>query len=441
MNQEILKQTVQGMAGLVQALRLYPPGHPSVKQQARGCMVGLGLLFREKKSVSLGLLEGTLFCEDFLFVQPGSAALEIRDLLEALGVKKLEFLPPLSEKELLEFLLLLKEGHHRGEALKQQIAARGISSIQVTPIELKEEKDPREVYQKALEVVRDIFQDIRLGRIPSTSNADRLVTDMVEITLAQPHALFALSMIKDYDNYTFNHSVNVAVLSLMVGRACGVPEKGLHMLSLGGLLHDVGKLKIDRNIINKPGRLTDKEFEEIKQHPVTGADIVRKMEQVPREVVDIVHFHHLHHNREGYPQSPTGRKISPLVDMATIADTYDAMTTLRAYQSPISPRVAIGMMRDLSGTVLHPGYLERFIRSLGEYPVGTLVRLDSNEIGLVVKVGDEHPENVRIKILMDESGRLLGRPSLLDLSGKTTGRIVAEVDPFLKKIDVTPHLV
>ena len=288
-------------------------------------------------------------------------------------------------------------------------------------------------------MVDSIFQDVRLGKIPSSEEARDVVREMAKLTITEPHALFALSMLKDYDNYTFTHSVNVSVIALAVGRACSLAEEELRTLGLGGLLHDVGKLRVDVDIITKPGRLTDEEFEQIRKHPRNGADIVAEMEGITAAVIDIVLGHHLHYNRKGYPADARGRSVSPLADMTAIADSYDAMTTLRSYQQPVTPRKAIKMLRDVSGTLLHPEYVERFIASLGPYPVGTLVRLDSNEIGLVVRVGIDHPDEVQLKMIFDDEGEMLDEPRHLELTGNATQRIVAEVDPFVRGIDVTDY--
>jgi putative nucleotidyltransferase with HDIG domain len=287
--------------------------------------------------------------------------------------------------------------------------------------------------------VDTIFQDVRLGKIPSSAEALNVVKSMAELTLSDPHALFALSMLKDYDNYTFTHSVNVSVIALAVGRSCGLTEEQLRILGFGSLLHDLGKLKIDVGIITKPGRLTDEEFEEIKRHPRTGADIVERMEGVTPEVVDIVLGHHFRYDRSGYPADLSAKKLSSMTFMAAIADTYDAVTTLRSYQRPMTPRNAIRRLRELTGTVLHPQFTENFIASLGTYPVGSLVRLDSNEIGLVVWVDTRDPDSVRLKILFDENGGRLADPLRLNLIGKDARRIVGEVDPFLKGVDITEH--
>ena len=230
------------------------------------------------------------------------------------------------------------------------------------------------------------------------------------------------------------------MLALAVGRACRLGEEQLRTIGLGGLLHDLGKLKVDINIINKPGRLTGSEFEAIKLHPRFGAEIIAQMEGVTEEVMEIVLGHHLCYDRTGYPADAAGRPVTPLVDMAAIADAYDAMTTLRPYQLPLTPCKAIAGLRDLSGTSLHPTFVDHFIASLGPYPVGSLVRLDNNQIGLVVKVDPADPELADIKIIFDPSGQLLDDPFLIHLGPAQPRRIVAEVDLYKKKVEVTDFL-
>jgi putative nucleotidyltransferase with HDIG domain len=276
-----------------------------------------------------------------------------------------------------------------------------------------------------------------MGEIPSSEEAITVVKNMAQLTMTEPHAMLALSMLKDYDNYTFTHSVNVSVLALAVGRACKLTEEQLKTLGLGGLLHDLGKLRVDVNIITKPGRLTDAEFEEIKEHPGFGAEIIKEMEGVTAEVMQIVHGHHLRYDRSGYPNDVAGDTISPLVEMTAIADAYDAMTTLRSYQRPFTPRKAIARLKDVAGSSLHPDFVTRFIESLGPYPVGSLVRLDNNEIGLVTKVEAQDTSLADIKVIYDPAGTMLDEPYMIQMRPDQSRKIIAEVDPQTKGIDVT----
>ncbi|PLX96747.1 MAG: phosphohydrolase [Desulfuromonas sp.] len=443
MEHDTARLLMQGVAGAMKGLRLYPLNHPAVGRQIDALWTVLSEQLRQTSPVSFGLLEGTLFVEEQFLDEDQAVTAEVVRLLKQLELEGVELHRDLDRDEIAQFIGLLGNGTFKGNALIEEVSRLNLAHIQLRTIEKEvDEKStpPRKVYGRALKVVDNIFHDVRLGKIPSSTEAMSVVKEMAEMTISEPHALFALSMLKDYDNYTFTHSVNVSVIALTVGRACALSEEQLRILGLGALLHDLGKLKVDVAIITKPGKLTDDEFAEIRKHPRTGADLVSDMEGVTPEVIDIVLCHHLRYDRTGYPADEQGRSISPLADMAAIADTYDALITLRSYQRPMTPRKATQKLRELAGTVLHEDFCERFISSLGPYPVGSLVRLDNNEIGLVVRVGSDDPDAVQLKILFDDRGELLDDPPKKKLSGDEAIRIVAEVDPFVKGIDVTEYL-
>jgi len=439
MNVDEIKQVVQVLAAAIKGLRLYAVDHPATVRQVETLQDGLFSLLQHKKQIKMGLLEGTLFVEDHLFMQEFPAALELVKLLESRELVGFEFMAGLPASEIQTLLHLFHSGGGKGQDFADALVSQGVKRIRAIAAEDEDDDDqkPRKVYRKALKVVDQIFQDVRMGEIPSSAEAIKVVKSMAQLTITEPHAMLALSMLKDYDNYTFTHSVNVSVISLAVGRACNVSDEQLKTLGLGGLLHDLGKLRVDVNIITKPGRLTDTEFEAIKEHPAFGAEIIREMEDVTSEVMQIVLGHHLRFDRSGYPADPNGKIVSPLVEMAAIADAYDAMTTLRSYQRPFTPRRAITRLKEISGSFLHPEFVTHFIESLGAYPVGSLVRLDNNEIALVTKVDTHDTTLVDLKVLFNPAGSLLEEPFMVQLRPSQPRFIVAEVDPHAKGIDVT----
>lgn len=443
MSYEHHQALIQGLAGALKGLRLYPMQHPAIEQRTRDLLNAFTQLFSHQEVIHMGLLEGTLFIEDTLFADDHPAAKEIIAILDNLEIEGLEFFNGLGKIEIEHFLEIIGNPPGKGDDFISFMLENGPEHIKVASVEkideAQESDSPRKVYGKALKAINNIFDDVRMGRIPSSDEAVGVVKNMARLTLEDPHALFALSLLKDYDNYTFTHSVNVSVLALSVGRSCHASEEELRSLGLGGLLHDVGKLKIDVDIINKPGKLTDEEFNTIKEHPRLGSDIVKEMEGANQDVLDIVLGHHLRYDRKGYPEDAQGDKMSRLADMSAIADAYDAMTTMRSYQNPITPRKAIGIIEGLAGTSLNPNFVERFSYSLGTYPVGTLVRLDSNEIGLVMAVGRKNPDDVSLKMLFGKVGEKLPEPYMLELSGSDVIKVVGEVDPFVKGIEVTDH--
>jgi len=438
MNVDQIKQVVQVLAAAIKGLRLYAVDHPATAKQVETLQNGLFGLLQHKKLIKMGILEGTLFVEDHLFMQEFPAATELAKLFESRELIGLEFMAGLSANEIQALLHLLHSGGGKGQDFADALTSQGVKKIRAVAAEDDDDdQQPRKVYRKALKVVDQIFQDVRMGEIPSSAEAINVVKSMAQMTMTEPHAMMALSMLKDYDNYTFTHSVNVSVIALAVGRACSLSEEQLKTLGLGGLLHDLGKLRIDVDIITKPGRLTDSEFDAIKEHPGFGAEIIKEMEDVTPEVMEIVLGHHLRYDRSGYPASAMSNINSPLVQMVAIADAYDAMTTLRSYQRPFTPRKAIARLREISGSSLHPEYVTPFIESLGAYPVGSLVRLDNNEIGLVTKVDTQDTSLVDIKVLFNPAGKLLEEPFMVQLHPNQSRSIVAEVDPHTKGIDVT----
>jgi len=440
MNVDEIKKFVQVLTAAVKGLRLYAVDHPATTKQVETLQDGLFTMLQHKKMIKMGLLEGTLFVEDHLIMQEFQAATELVEMLESRELAGFEFMVGLSANEIQSLLHLLHSGSNKGQDFADALVSQGVKKIRAiaaTEDDEDEAQQPRKVYHKALKVVDQIFQDVRMGEIPSSEDAIKVVKDMAHLTMTEPHAMLALSMLKDYDNYTFTHSVNVSVLALAIGRACQLTEEQLKTLGLGGLLHDLGKLRVDVNIITKPGRLTDSEFDEIKEHPGYGAEIIKEMEGVTDEVMQIVHGHHLRYDRTGYPSNVPGEVISPLVEMTAIADAYDAMTTLRSYQRPFTPRKAIARLKDVRGSSLHPDYVTHFIESLGPYPVGSLVRLDNNEIGLVTKVEPKDTSLVNIKIIYDSAGTILDDPYTIQLRPDQSRKIIAEVDPQTKGIDVT----
>jgi HD-GYP domain-containing protein (c-di-GMP phosphodiesterase class II) len=438
MNVDGIKQVVQVLAAAIKGLRLYAVNHPATTKQVETLQNGLFSLLQHKKLIKMGVLEGTLFVEDHLFMDEFSAATEIAKLLETRELVGFEFMAGLSANEIQSLLHLLHSGGGKGQDFADALVSQGVKKIRAVAAEADDDdQQPRKVYRKALKVVDQIFKDVRMGEIPSSEEAINVVKSMAKLTITEPHAMMALSMLKDYDNYTFTHSVNVSVISLAVGRACNITDEQLKTLGLGALLHDLGKLRVDVDIITKPGRLTEAEFDAIKEHPDYGADIVKEMEDVTPEVMQIVLGHHLRYDRSGYPTETHGDIDSPLVEMAAIADAYDAMTTLRSYQRPFTPCKAIARLKEIAGSSLHPDHVLKFVESLGPYPVGSLVRLDNNEIGLVIRVDPQNTSMVDVKIIFNPAGVLLEDPHTLQLRPTQPRKIVAEVDPHTKGIDVT----
>jgi putative nucleotidyltransferase with HDIG domain len=426
-----IKQIPASLAAVLQGLRLYPGEHPQVRRQLDNLLAALRPMLQQKGSLQLGFADGTLLVEDLPCLEQQPAVLELTQKIRNCKLKDIIFYPGTDQTQLLELMKQLNLGNTGiGETLKKS----GVTQIRV----VSEEETPREVYRQALSVVESVCEDVRMGRRPKSHHAISTVQKMVGAVISKPYTLLAMSLLKDYDNYTFTHSVNVSVISLTVGRACNLPEAQLRLLGLGGMLHDLGKMSIDHAIISKPGLLSGAEWRKMKEHPFHGVEIASKMADIPTEVLDIIQQHHLGFDRKGYPASSLTGDISPLVHMVTMADAFDAMTTLRCYQKPFTPKQALDQLQQMSGGHLHPEYVQKFTEFLGPYPVGSLVRLKNDEIGLVVDCNHLGENSLKLKLIITADGRRLSDTPEFDLPDSR--EVLAEVDPLLRGIRIENYL-
>jgi putative nucleotidyltransferase with HDIG domain len=282
------------------------------------------------------------------------------------------------------------------------------------------------------------MSELRLGRIPSSERAVQVIDDMRNIILTDESALLGLTLLKNYDQYTYVHSVNVAIFCLALGKQLGLESELLRRVGLAGLLHDVGKVRTCEEIIRKPGALTDEEMRIMQRHPELGAEITVAMRGVDGETGEIVLHHHIRADGTGYPLLPTGRAVHPHSQVVALADCYDAMTTTRTYQTSRHPSEAMRLMRRMSGKAYTPDIIAAFVEMMGVYPVGELVRLASNELAVVATLNHVDATSPKIRIVSDREGRLLSAPVDVDLAAESGDArlIVASVDPLVKGIDV-----
>jgi HD-GYP domain-containing protein (c-di-GMP phosphodiesterase class II) len=251
------------------------------------------------------------------------------------------------------------------------------------------QRSPRKVYAYTLRSLRDVAQKISVNQRVGMRKAVRMVQTMVEeVFLQEQPLLLAMSTIRAYDDYTFTHSVNVAILSLYIGRQLGLPRETMECLGVCGLFHDLGKVTLPYDLLNKSEALTSEESAQLRRHSLDSTRLIVQLLAAPadrKSRVMIPPFeHHLKYDLSGYPVLGWTRPISLCGRILTIADVYDALTSPRVYRKEaMSADRALGLMVQGLGTVFDPLILKVFIRMLGVYPIGTLLELDNGEIALV----------------------------------------------------------
>jgi len=263
-------------------------------------------------------------------------------------------------------------------------------------------------YFKAVSFTQGVMNKIQKGEKVALKKAKRMIVSLVDHIIDQEQFLLCMTSIKNYDEYTYHHSVNVSILSVALGQRLGLNMKQLTELGMVALFHDIGKMEIPGNILNKTSELTDEEWQVIKRHPIEGVRLLLKMKHVDYISIrsSIVAFeHHIFYNHTGYPRVKHTQPLDLYSRIVSLADQYDAMTSARIYsRNPMSPDKALNLMIKQAGSQLDPLLLQFFINMVGVYPIGTLVILDSMEMGLVYESNPAFITQPRILIIADSNG-------------------------------------
>ncbi len=273
-----------------------------------------------------------------------------------------------------------------------------------------------ELRKQAIECIDEVFENIKSNKQLDIPKIKKVVSGFVDSIVRNPNAQMCLAQLKDRDAYTAQHSINVCILTITFGRHLGMAENSLNMLGLGAMLHDVGKLKTPLEILNKPGRLTDEEFEIMKAHPEHGRKILKQSGGVPDSVIDIALSHHERLAGHGYPRACMGNQISPWSKIVAIVDVYDAITSDRCYHDGMSPTHALTKMYEWRIRDFDPELLEQFIQCIGIYPIGTIVELTSGEVGIVISVNSDMRLRPKVMLIMDDDKNPYYPTRIVDLS-------------------------
>lgn len=274
---------------------------------------------------------------------------------------------------------------------------------------------------KAVSAVKQAFTGFRDSKKIDLGKFRNLTESIVDEVVRNRNAVFHLNDIRMYDDYTFAHSVNVCVLAVLVGASLQYSPRQLMELGIGAILHDVGKMAIEKNILNKPGILTGTEMEMMRLHPALGFDILKKYSaQLSWLSIHVAFQHQEKFDGSGYPRGLKGYDIHEYARITTIADVYDALTSDRPYRSGLTPSEAYEFLLAGSGTHFDPDILREFLRHIALYPVGSVVKLSTGDIGIVTNVFAGLQTRPIVRLIVDSSHRLYDSYQEVDLSTKLT---------------------
>jgi putative nucleotidyltransferase with HDIG domain len=301
----------------------------------------------------------------------------------------------------------------------------------------------RKLFDSAKERVRKILYPVRLGGRLDSKHAAELTDELVELSSSRPSVFTTMSQLKEQSDYAFSHSVNVSIISIAIGRRLGKASDELKVISLAGLLHDVGMMKISENIINKPDKLTESEFDEIKKHPELGYKILHNDQSLPSEVATVALQHHEKTDGSGYPLGLYERQLHNITKIVSIADVYDAITSKKSYNHERTPSEALKILFSFSGKHFNEVLVKFFINAIGIYPIGTLVMLDSGELGIILESNKKDLTKPKVLLVSDEMAQKIDKPVIFDLSRhdfktkKPMKKIISSINP--KQYGIEPN--
>ncbi len=315
------------------------------------------------------------------------------------------------------------------------------------------ETDARKVVKKsyfnAVSYTRGVMTKIKSGEKVNIKKAKRIVESMVDQLLEEENLLVGMTAIKDYDEYTYHHSVNVSILSIALGQRMGLSKKILTELGLVALFHDIGKIEVPADLLNKSTNFTDDEWILIKKHPVCGVKAILRLRGLDHTSIraSIVAFeHHLNYDLSGYPVVKRYPELDFYSRIVSLADQYDAMTSSRVYSRiPLAPDKALSVMMERAATQLDPLLFKFFINMIGVFPIGTLVMLDTKELGLVYESDIIFADRPRVLVIIDSGGQRVSGPVVnlaeKDEAGRYLRSVVKTLDPNKYKINLAEYLL
>jgi HD-GYP domain-containing protein (c-di-GMP phosphodiesterase class II) len=382
-------------------------------------------------------------------------------------IGEVEFLEEVKGEHLKDFVYLLLGLEENNESnylyVKKQLEYRNVQSIEVGKLEsFKDEeiyvdsedqkKRSKEVYFKSISLVKEVVENINQQKALNIRKAKRLMQNAVNAILQDDSTLLSLANIKNYDEYTFNHSVNVAIYAIALGQRIGIPKKHLSHLGMAGLFHDMGKTRIPKEILNKTGKLSPEEWSVIRTHPVAGTELIMRMKEwgeLSTRMIEGAFEHHLRYDLTGYPRLTRKRKISLFGRIITVADFYDALVRPRVYNRfPYVSEKILGIMLERSGKDFDPAIVKVFINMIGIFPLGTLVLLNTNEMGIVTQIQEDTELIDRPKVCLlyygdgeYRKGKVVDLKERDDASGGFKRGIVKTLDPNEYNLNVAEFLM
>lgn len=442
------EHVLRRLAAAIRSASLYAPAHPVVKRGLEELLTACRQVLARNERLTIGCLEDEVIIDGERSFEANVMLKGFTRLMRDHGAETLTLRRGITGDELAA--LVTELGTTSDTPLDARLEQRGVThatsgrlvldSTPPTPVAVALAKRS---YDQAVTDSRALWGAAAVGEAPDPRAARSLVDSLANLVVQDWTALMALTSVARYDDYTFNHMVNVSVLSMALARSLDIRGPLLREFGVSALMHDIGKAKIPAEVLTKPGKLTDEEFAIIKRHVIDGAHILRKTPEMPPLSPIVAFEHHLKQDLSGYPEGIGHRTLNLATMIVSIADVYDALRTNRAYRKAMPSDRVRAIMNQQDSPAFEPVLLRRFVNLVGLFPPGTLVRLDTDEIAVVVREHPSDPFRPQVKIVLDAAGQRLEEPMLVDTwkQADETGREAVEaIDPRAVGIEPLAHL-
>lgn len=323
--------------------------------------------------------------------------------------------------------LLLLKGFSLQQRYIEKLKSLDIAHVYVDQEALvvePEEFNEEQAYNEAFSTIKDVLTSVTNGENLEVAPVKETVDEIVHRIINNESVFTQLSGMRDIDNYTFHHSVDVCIYSVITGKNLGLSAEELNELGMGAILHDIGKCKVPSEILLKPGKLTEEEFNLMKLHALYGYEIIYNTEGLSKRMANIACQHHEKWDGTGYPVGLKDRQIDKLARIVTLSDVYDALTSDRCYKKKDLPYEAADYVKNNSGKLFEPDLIDVFLNNITIYPAGTMLLLSTSEIGFVIETPARMSLRPKLQIITRKEGPPILSPYTLDLTEKPQISIV-----------------
>jgi putative nucleotidyltransferase with HDIG domain len=442
---KIAEELARRFAAALRGAQLYAPEHPLVKRNIGALAETISVALAANPSITIGIVEDDLVVGDVPVPRAADTMGELMRRLQQAGIERIVIEKGVDAEEITELVQCVAHSERSSAPATPRLKHIRVGKLQVEQrVESTGDMATfQRLYEDATGIAERLWDSASTEGKPDADAARGIVDSLAQAVAQNRTALLALTALKNYDNYTFTHMVNVSILTMGQARGLGMEGTTLRQVGLAALMHDIGKVKTPPEILNKPDGLTDREFEVLKRHTVDGAEILRTTPDVPPLAPIVAFEHHLRADGSGYPRGVSRPQLNVATMLCGISDVYDAMRSQRVYQEAFPTDRILTVLQRNDGKQFDQHLVRRFVQLVGIYPAGNLVRLNTGEIAVVVKVYAPDPYRPRVKVVVAGDRTPLSRPYEVNLWESHEGlpdSIQAPVDPAEYNVDPLAHM-